>query len=790
MLTHLRNRWQQRWLVTLLVSLAWSTSTDGHAEQPPVFVSEIQSLFVKHCYPCHAGEAAESGLRLDIKSEAFRGGEGHGPAIVPGDADASPLVRFVRGEEPGLEMPPLDANVPALSEEERNRIAAWIAAGADWPEGVDTAVLSDRRDHWAFRRVQQAAVPDVKATRWPRGPIDAFVLARLEAAGLEPTPEADRRTWLRRVTFDLTGLPATIHEVENFVADTSDMAYERVVDRLLASPRYGERYGQHWLDTVRYADTHGYEVNTERANAWPYRDWVIAALNADLPYDQFVREQLAGDAYGADEATGFLVTAAVLLPGQIGADEPSKRLARQEALADIVTNVSDTFLGLSVGCARCHDHKFDPVSQRDYYTLQAFFSGVRYEERPFYVPTAEEARERLRHLASRLESVEQDLAAIQAAAESDGAAAETAAKKAALESEKQGLTQQVAAETAKTMVFAGSFHEPDVVRLLSRGDPEQAGEVLLPRSLSAFDQQLAVVELSSRAGEQTRRLALADWITHPAHPLTSRVIVNRVWQWHFGTGLAESANDFGRNGVPPSHPELLDWLAQRLISEGWSLKDLHREIVLSATYRQGSGPVPEAALAKDADCRLLWRFPPRRLEAEAIRDSMLAVSGRLNLEMGGRGFDLFGSRGGLSGFPPIETFGPEGRRRMIYSHKIRMEKESVFGAFDCPDAGQTLPRRRWSTTPIQALNLLNSPFTIEESSAFSDSLKAEVAGEPQGGNAELTQSEALVTRAFERAIARPPDAEEMAASLEVMREHGLETLCRVLYNTNEFLFLP
>ena len=594
------------------------------------------------------------------------------------------------------------------------------------------------------------------------------------------------------MTFDLTGLPPSPDEFDAFVHDRSATAYEQVVERLLASPRYGERYAQHWLDTVRYADTHGYEVNTERANAWPYRDWVIEALNADLPYDRFVREQIVGDAFGADAATGFLVTAAVLLPGQIGADDASKRQARQEALADIIVNVSDTFLGLSVGCARCHDHKFDPVSQRDYYALQAFLSGVRYEERPFFSDAAEAARERRAALQASLEAVETQLAALpdDAVPKATGAAGDDgdADMKASLEQQKQTFTQQIAAATAETKVFAGSFHQPDVVHLLSRGDPEQPGEVLAPRSPAAFDEQLAPANLSERASEQTRRLALADWITHPAHPLTARVIVNRIWQWHFGKGLVESSSDFGRNGTLPSHPDLLDWLAARFVASGWSIKALHREIVLSATYRQASGPAGEAAMARDANCRLLWRFPPRRLEAEAIRDSMLAVSGRLNLEMGGRGFDLFGSRGGLSGFPPIERFGPEGRRRMVYAHKIRMEKESVFGAFDCPDAGQTLASRRWSTTPIQALNLFNSPFTIDEARAFAERVRSE--GMTAGGKAEGESIERQVKRAFRLALAREPDPQELASSLAVVREHGLEMLCRVLFNTNEFLFIP
>lgn len=748
----------------------------------PDFVREVQPLLVAHCYECHSGEAAESGLRLDIKSEAFRGGDGHGPAIVPGDAAASPLMALVRSDDPQEQMPPAEATSPPLSAEGKALLAAWIDAGAVWPDGVDTAVLEDRRDHWAFHTSERPALPAVADPSWAKSTLDLFVQARLEAEGLSPAAAADRRTWLRRVTLDLTGLPPTPEELTAFSDDTTPAAYERVVERLLASPRYGERYAQHWLDIVRYADTHGYEVNTERANAWPYRDWVIEAFNRDLPYDQFVCQQLVGDAYGQDAATGFLVTAAVLLPGQIGADEASKRQARQEALADIIVNVADSFLGLSVGCARCHDHKFDPVTQRDYYALQAFLSGVRYEDRPFHSPAAETARARINELQQQ-----------QAEAEAELAAEPTEERRGQLEQEIAAVKQKVAAETVRTRVFAGSFHQPDEVYLLSRGDPEQPGDVMRPESLYAFEDQLQPVALAQGAGDQTRRMALAHWITDPAHPLTARVIVNRLWQWHFGTGLVESASDFGRNGTPPSHPQLLDWLAAELVEQGWSLKEMHRQIVLSATYRQSSGAAESPALAVDADCRLLWRFPARRLEAEAIRDSILAVSGRLNLEMGGPGFDLFQSRGGLSGFPPVERFGPEGRRRMIYAHKIRMEKESVFGAFDCPDAGQTLARRRQSTTPLQALNLFNSPFTVDEAEAFAARVTTEFQGNQSTATDDAHPQHVLqqqVERVFLLALSRPPDEGELAACVRVVEKHGLASVCRAVLNTNEFLFLP
>jgi hypothetical protein len=783
-----------RYVLLLLAAVSWLTLTglpcvSLAVDGPPDFVRDIQPILVNHCYPCHSGEAAESGFRLDIKSEAFRGGDGYGIAIVPGDAAASPLVRFVRSVDARLRMPPVDADTPALNSEQQTLLAAWVDAGAMWPDDVDTASLVDRLDHWSFHRVRPPEVLSIAEDGWSRNGVDRFIKVRLDEAGIKPSPEADRRAWLRRVTLDLIGLPPTPEELHAFLNDAAPSAYERVVERLLASPRYGERYAQHWLDIVRYADTHGYEVNTERPNAWPYRDWVIEAFHTDMPYDRFVREQLAGDAYGADAATGFLVTAAVLLPGQIGADEASKRQARQEALADIIINVSDTFLGLSIGCARCHDHKFDPVSQRDYYALQAFLSGIRYEDRPLHTPAADAARDRIAQLQAGKAAAEAELTALGEKPSDDTAAAEQfAGQRAALEKAIAEYQQQIAVESDRTRVFAGSFHQPDQVSLLARGDPEQPGEQILPQTPLAFERRLPAVAFAAGAAEQTRRLALANWIVDPEHPLTARVMVNRLWQWHFGTGLVESASDFGRNGAPPSHPQLLDWLASRFVQSGWSMKEMHRLIVLSSTYRQASEPFQAAAAAVDAECRLLWRFPSRRLEAEVIRDSMLAVSGRLNLEMGGPGFDLFKSRGGLSGFPPVERFGPEGRRRMVYAHKIRMEKASVFGAFDCPDAGQTLEKRQRSTTPIQALNLFNSPFTIDESAAFAERVVAEAAATTEGDAATLLDQQ--VERAFFLALARSPDDVERADSLTVVAEHGIESLCRALLNSNEFLFLP
>ena len=946
------------WLVG--VAAATAASAAG-----PDFVGEVRPILEARCGHCHAGEAAKSGLRLDVKSAAFRGGDLLGAAILPGRPDESPLVRVVRGDEEGLRMPPDDAPGGPLAPAEIERLSAWVAAGAEWPDGVDTAVVVDRRDHWAFKPIVAVPPPPVRNTAWPRDPLDRFVLARLEAEGLAPSAATEPATWLRRVASVLTGLPPAPELVDRFPSAPTESDYERVVDELLASPRHGERMAQHWLDVVRYADTHGYEVNTERPNAWPYRDYVIAAFNTDTPYDRFVREQIAGDGTGQDAATGFLVTAAVLLPGQIGADDVSKRLARQDALHDILINVGETFLGMSVGCARCHDHKFDPFTQRDYYRLQAVFSGVRYEDRPLETPEAVRLRGEAERLRARVAEIDRRLTALEiraagggeargsrparetdpprptvnarlnvesfpavaarrirmtilatntlepcidelevfdaaglnvAAASAGGVATASGssvspgvhelpfvndgrygngrswmagrregdwvcielpaavtidrvawgrdregtftdrlatayrvevsphpaadgveewtlvadatdrspfdpaagspafdparlpddqrAEVEALRGERSALDHQIAAVGPGQMVFAGRFTTPDPVHLLHRGDPEQPREPLEPAPPELFAAVVPPPELAADTAEATRRRVLAEWLVHPAHPLVARVIVNRVWQWHFGTGLVETASDFGRAGQLPSHPDLLDTLAADFVREGWSLKRLHRRIALSATFRQAAGIRP-AADARDADCRLLWRFPARRLEAEAIRDAMLATSGRLNLEMGGRGFDLFGSRGGLSGFPPIETFTAAGLRRMIYAHKIRMERDSVFGAFDCPDAGQTMARRRQSTTPIQALNLFNSPFTLDEAAAFAARVEREVPA------ADATAAvPARVARAFRLALGRDPDAAEATAAAAVVRDHGLAAVCRVLFNAAEFVTLP
>ena len=891
------------------------------AAAPVDFVRDVRPIFETRCYECHGEKKHKGGLRLDVKEAALKGGDNNGPNIIPGKAKESSLIHFVTSSDEDEVMPPKGER---LSAAQITMLTTWINEGAVWPDGVDLVKLKDKSDHWSFKPVK--TFPDLRT-------IDAFIDAKLAEQDLHRSQPADPVSWLRRVTFDLIGLPPTPEEMEAFLRKPDHSA---TVERLLASPRYGERWAQHWLDVVRYADTHGFEVNTERPNAWPYRDYVIQAFNNDTPYDHFIKEQIVGDALGADAATGFLVTASVLLPGQIGKDEPSKRLARQDSLDEMVTNIGQTFLGLSVGCARCHDHKFDPISAKDYYAMQALVAGVEYQDRELHTPEAVAARERMKQIKTQVAALEKQLSrfvplaksgvkrpmitarenvdrfspsmakrvrftiretnnlepcvdelevfstaganiALNAAvtvsgekvtadrheqqfvndgnygnsrswmsnemgqgwvmieftqeqeidrviwgrdrqgkfkdrlatsysieiadasgtwrtvADSDdresfdagkatkpefatkGIPKEEAEVAGKLRAQKVALEKELSGLDASQKVFAGIFRKPDEIHLLNRGDPEQPKEEVIPAVLST----LGNVKLDKQTPEQQRRSALADWIASPQNPLTARVMVNRIWQGHFGVGLVETPSDFGNNGMKPTHPDLLDWLASEFIRSGWSVKHMHRLIVLSETYRQSSASNAQAA-EKDSDVRLIWRFPSRRLEAEAIRDSMLAISGQLNLKMHGRGYDLFDKRGGLSGFNPVETSTPENQRRMIYAHKVRREPEAVFGAFDCPDAGQSTAARRASTTPIQALNLFNSRFTLDQSEAFASRVKKE-AGE------DIARQ---IQRAYQLALTREPTAEELNDTLPTVKKHGLATLCRALFNSNEFLFQP
>ncbi len=791
--------------------------------------------------------------------------------------------------------------------------------------------LSADTDHWAFEPIEEPESRPIS--------IDTLVGEKLVEKGLEWSPEADRQTLIRRLYLAMLGIPPSVEEIEAFVAyeAPNEIAWSRVVDRVLADPRYGERWALHWLDTIRWAETVGFETNAPRPNAWHYRDWVIESFNRDQPYDQFIFEQLAGDTCEADAALGFLVAGPANLPGQIGRDELAMRSARQDELDEVIRTVSQTFLGLTVGCARCHDHKFDPISAKDYYAMQAVFAGLRYGDRrrrgpendawtgrvPYMTATvrklaAELEALRIRHgLKTPLGNVEtvsfEPLLAqtvrMRINATTNGSAAslyefevwqgkgadamnvalasrgaKATASSFALENQTRhpdclndgsvderqafawragangpawvridlvepamlervvwqrgysqpadyvievqspgtttwnelahtrdhfptrsdtraaasitlrdltksdvaeivrlnGELRRAQAELARLQAgpqtYAASFTDkPDTTWLLHRGDPMQRREVVAPSVPVALGSLGAIDE----GPEVRRRIRLARHLAEPNHPLTARVLVNRVWQYHFGTGFVDTPSDFGKMGSLPTHPSLLDWLASDFMNHGWSIKHLHRRILHSRTFLQSSRP-DALALKVDADTRFLWRFPPRRVAAEVIRDSMLAASGKLNRRAHGVGFDFFRQQGGLSDYQAHETFESDGWRRMVYARKIRMQAVDVFGTFDCPDAGQMTPRRTRSITPVQSLGLMNSPFALRQAGFFAKRIVAEVGGDP----------EAQVSRAIEIALNRQAEVEERRTLAALARDHGLDQVCRVLFNTSEFIHLP
>lgn len=904
------------------------------------FEGRVVPILVKNCLGCHNTTEANGGLDLSSAKTAIKGGDS-GPVIVSGKPEESYLVeRITEGS-----MPPEDADTK-LSGAEIESLVTWIRGGAVWPEDRTLSLYeftTNKRagyDWWALKPLAKVTPPDVDDRELLANGIDAFILFRLQAKGLSLAEPADRVSLIRRLYLDMHGLPPTPEQIARFVDDDRPGAYDRLVERVLASPRYGERWARHWLDVVRFAETNGFETNTPRPTAYHYRDYVIAAFNDDKPYDRFVFEQLAGDTAGADAATGFLVGGswdAVKSP-----DVNLTLMQRQNELADMVGTTGTAFLGLTVGCARCHDHKFDPVLQKDYYSMQAVFAGVEHGDRPLNTPEyrqriaqAAEVERQIQQLRDELEPWRADLrepvnarqnvesfepvpanfvrfsvlatnslsepcidelevftapddenAARNVALASAGAVATSSgnlegydihklehvndgqygngrswisntpgtgwvqielarpalidriewgrdrkekysdrlaveyrietsltgddwhtvagshdrAPLAAEENERlyyplDGLTadeqsrasellERLVAKTAEherlsappPSVYAGVFKQPGTTHRLYRGDPMQKREPVAPDAISGID----TLGLSLDAAEADRRAALGRWIASAENPLTARVIVNRLWHYHFGTGIVATPGDFGFNGARPSHPELLDWLANELIANDWSLKYLHRLIVSSRTYRQSSRP-DRRALAVDAGNRLLWRYPPRRLEAEAIRDSMLHAAGVLDLSMGGPGFSAFEpNENYVRVYVAKEQFGPEDWRRMVYMTKVRMEQDAVFGAFDCPDAGQVCPKRSSSTTAIQALNLLNSQFVVDMADKFAKRLSQENGG--QTGDA--------VTRAFLLAFGREPDADEASAAKELVDEHGLAALCRAIFNANEFLFIP
>jgi hypothetical protein len=703
----------------LLPSGAWGAAPD--------FDTAIAPLLSERCLDCHSGTRPRGGLDLSRRQSAMSGGD-EGQDIVPGKPEESRLWEYIAGNK----MPPKKP----LAAAEKALLHSWIAAGARWgSDPIDPfRTTTSRRagyDWWSLQPVVRPKLPTVSTAQTSANPIDAFLADRLAARGLAFSAPTDRRTLLRRLSFDLRGLPPTPEEVAAFEKDTAPNAYEQVLDRYLASPQYGERWARHWLDVVRFGESNGFEFDEPRASAWPYRDWVVAAFNQDMPYDEFARLQLAGDVLHPDSpaaiaATGFLVAGAYDTAGQNQQSEAMKRVVRQDELEDIAGVVGQTFLGLTVNCARCHDHKFDPIRQVEYYRLTAALGGVRHGER--------------------------------------------------------SLPGAFRPGPLARKVYAVTPRQPEVAHLLLHGSPAQPGEVVAPGGVAALAGVSAGFGLPPDAPEAQRRKRLADWIAHPGNPLFARVIVNRLWQHHFGVGLVETPNDFGFNGGRPSHPELLDWLAAELVQGGWRMKRLHRLMVTSAAYRQASRWRAEAA-AIDAGNRLLWRYSPRRLEAEEIRDATLQVAARLLLQQGGPGFHDV-RKVQAPGTPavlylPADVSGTEQRRRTLYRIWSRGGRSRLLETFDCPDPSSTTPSRASTTTPLQALALLNNAFVLHAAEHFASRLQAEAGSDV----------DALVRRAYLLAYCRLPRVDEADRARLAVRQHGLVVLARAIFNSNEFLYL-
>ncbi|HTK75022.1 MAG TPA: DUF1549 and DUF1553 domain-containing protein [Gemmataceae bacterium] len=630
-------------------------------------------------------------------------------------------------------------------------------------------------DWWSLQPVRPVAIPGAGAGRSPINPIDHFILDRLQKERLAPSPAADRRTLIRRLSFDLIGLPPEPHEVEAFVADTSAGAYERLVDRLLDSPHYGERWARHWLDIVRYGESQGFERNKFRPSAWKYRDFVVEAFNSDMPYDRFVRWQIAGDVLRPDDplaviASGFLALGPYDLTAYNNGTPDMRKFAREEELEGLVATVGQAFLGLTVNCARCHDHKFDPVTQSEYYRFSAALGGTyQGAERECVTDanraTVEKRVQALRHEAQLIASEERLADAL---------------TKPSLAAQRHRLQSII------RLLQAGPVHttrpkQPGAWHIMSRGDYRKPGQVVAPGGVAAVAGVSPDWQLPQDAPEAERRKALAGWITDPRNPLTARVIVNRLWGYHFGTGLVRTPSDFGFQGGAPSHPELLDWLAWQLVHPDggptWSLKRIQRLIVTSAAYRQSSRIVPQAAHV-DADNRLLWRQTPRRLEAEAFRDAVLAVSGEIDLRMGGPGFRDFKhtSAGDNETYAVFDAVGGEFNRRSLYRTCVRSGSSPLLDVLDCPDPSVTTPKRTVTSTPLQALSLLNNRFMEYCAERFAERLNREAPGDVA----------AQVRRAYALCFAQSATDAEVAFGENFAAKHGLGQLCLVLLNTNEF----
>ena len=768
------------------------------------FRSDVQPLLAQRCFRCHGPDKAEGGLRLNRREAALAELDSGQRAIVPSRPGESVLLDRVSSNDDELRMPPQGK---PLTGEQIEVLRRWIAEGAGW------------QNHWAFEPVHRPAVPAVERSDWVRNPIDNFILSKLVSRGLEPAQAAEKSALARRVYFDLTGLPPSPEEVDAFLADSSGDAYERLVDRLLDSPRYGERWGRHWLDLVRFADTNSFERDGVKPHAWRFRDYVIRSFNDDKPYDQLIREHLAGDEL-SNVSTETLTATGYFRLG-LWDDEPADVLqARYDELDDIVATTGQVFLGLTVNCARCHDHKLDPIPQADYYRLVAFFNEIdRYHTKTGQVDVSppevaakyQELTEQKNLLRKRMEPIEQ--AGIARLSAEDQRRTEGNERESVLRDklqsqlseeqwqEYQQLKEQYSRLEAvklpprETVLGIGEcLKEPPKAFVLARGNPHVPGDEVQPAFLTALGGGTPmIVPRVPGARSSGRRRAFAEWVASPEHPLTARVMANRIWQHHFGRGLVRSSSNFGSTGTPPTHPELLDWLAATFVEGGWRLKPLHRLIVTSSAYRMSSA-ADAKALAQDPENDLFWRFDMRRLSAEEVRDTMLATSGQLNLKMFGPGvFPKMSQEVLESQSMPGNGWGKsnltEQNRRSVFIHVKRSLVLPILAEFDVCDTDSSCAVRFSTTQPTQALAMLNGEFAHQQAAALARRVKSEVPG----------GIEDQVARALRLALSGPADARNIERGRQLISglqsEHGLsadrafELYCLMVLNLNEFVYL-
>ncbi len=775
-------------LFVAVLALA-GTAQAASPEALKFFETKVRPLLVENCQDCHGPAKHKGGLRVDNLPYLIQGGE-QGPAVVPHKPANSLLIKAVSYTDKEMKMPP-DGK---LSEADIATLGQWISMGAPWPEAeVAKAKITRRpgqitdedRQWWSFQPVKALAPPTLANKTLQ--PIDAFIRARLEKENLQPSPPADRAEIIRRVSFDITGLPPTPERLAAFIRDDRPDAYERLVDELLASPRYGERWAQHWLDLVRYAESEGYRLDAYRPNAWAYRDYVIRAFNTDKPYNQFMREQIAGDEIAPGDNDALLATG--YLRHTIYEYNQRDAEGQWRGILNEVTDVTaDVFLGVSVQCAQCHDHKFDPILQKDYYRLQAFLTNITWPEDKL-IATPEEKRRHDEQLAAweaatvaprkaRDDIIEPRIQKAQVGAMNKFPDEVQAMWRKPIEQRTPREEQIVQlawrqAEYERYRFKTDKIKEPEA-SVLAAAESELANFAALkpkplltglvigetgpnatnptfksrrtgttetaPGFLTILDPtDAALPARESTAPNSGRRTVLADWLARPDNPLTTRVIVNRVWQHHFGKGLAASSSDLGRLGEKPTHPELLDWLTSGFVKSGWSLKWLHKQILLSQTYRQTSRiSADSGAMQKDPENRLLWRFTPRRLDAEQARDAALMASGELDLTMGGEGVG--------SGTP----------RRSVYTKKIRNTQDTLLASLDAPAGFQSIPERQPTTTATQSLLLINGDWPLDRARAMAKKIALH----------HPTQDEAFIQQAYLKSFSRLPSAEEARSALD------------------------